>query len=142
MVKEYSDSDELSINILKVDPEVVSATGMPQLTQIKGLDPQRQWYLFEQIRPFCKSNLTADITCPQPNCPKPATKVAQPASKEVQAASTIAEQIPPVLSSPTKKGTKRSARNVTNPDTRNARVQKVVPNCHTVIVYFCKVGSV
>ena len=39
MVKEYSDSDELSINILKVDPEVVSATRMPQLTQIKGLDP-------------------------------------------------------------------------------------------------------
>lgn len=31
MVKEYSDSDELSINILKVDPEVVSATGCPSL---------------------------------------------------------------------------------------------------------------
>jgi len=107
MVKEYSDSDELSINILKVDPEVVSATGMPQLTQIKGLDPQRQWYLFEQIRPFCKSNLTADITCPQPNFPKPATKVAQPTSKEAQAASTSTEQTPPVLYSPTKKGTKR-----------------------------------
>ena len=107
MVKEYSDSDELSINILKVDPEVVSATGMPQLTQIKGLDPQRQWYLYEQIQPFCKSNLTADITCPQPNCPKPAPKVAQPASKEAQSASTSTEQTPPVLSSPTKKGTKR-----------------------------------
>jgi len=115
----------LSINILKVDPEVVSATGMPQLTQIKGLDPQRQWYMFEQIRPFCKSNLTADITCPQPNCPKPATEVAQPASKEAQAASTSTEQTPPVLSSPTKKGTKRNARNVINQDVGIASITAI-----------------
>jgi hypothetical protein len=32
---------------------------------------KRQWYLYEQIRPFCKTNLAADFTCPKPNIPKP-----------------------------------------------------------------------
>ena len=37
----------------------------------KGLDAQRQWYLYEQIRPFCHSNLAKDITCPKPTVSKP-----------------------------------------------------------------------
>ena len=42
----------------------------PQLTSINGLDAKHQWYLFQQIRPFCKSVLSADFTCPKPSCPK------------------------------------------------------------------------
>ena len=65
-----SDTDEVAVNILKVDHQIITA-GLPNLTLIKGLDPQRQWYLYEHIRLFCKSNLSADCTCPQPSCPKP-----------------------------------------------------------------------
>lgn len=35
-----------------------------------GLDANRKWYLFEKIREFC-SVATRDITCPQPDVPKP-----------------------------------------------------------------------
>ena len=36
-----------------------------------GIDAARHWYLFEQMRPFCRSNLAADMTCPKPTVPKP-----------------------------------------------------------------------
>jgi hypothetical protein len=36
-----------------------------------GLQPQRQWYLYDNIQQFCSSNLAADITCPKPNVPRP-----------------------------------------------------------------------
>ena len=49
MVREYYDSDVLASNILKVDHQNIIDAGMPSLAQIKGLDPQRQWYLDEQI---------------------------------------------------------------------------------------------
>ena len=46
---------------------------MPDKTDIPGLDLKRQWYLYEQIRPHCKSNLAADLTCPKPKSPKPSS---------------------------------------------------------------------
>ena len=71
VVQEYSDTKELSMNLLKVDHQQVITAGLPQLTPIKGLDLERQWYLYEQIRPFCKNALFADLTCPLPSGPKP-----------------------------------------------------------------------
>ena len=71
MFKEFSNSQEICINILKVDHQLLLTAGMPSLTDVKGLDEKRQWYLYEQIRPFCKTNLAADFTCPKPNVPKP-----------------------------------------------------------------------
>ena len=67
-VRKYSQSPEHSIQILKCRP---NATDTPQQILPKGLDLERQWYLFEKIRPFCSCNLAADITCPQPSAPKP-----------------------------------------------------------------------
>ena len=52
MLKEYS---EVAINIVKVNSQGIIIAGMPSLTHIKGPDPQQQWYLYEQINPFCKS---------------------------------------------------------------------------------------
>ena len=71
ILREYSDTEGHAINILKVSAQDVCTAGLPNPTHIKGLDPQRKWYLYEQIRPFCMSNLTADFTCPLPTCPKP-----------------------------------------------------------------------
>ena len=36
-----------------------------------GLDPARQWYLYEHIRQFCGSRLAQDLTCPKPTVLKP-----------------------------------------------------------------------
>ena len=67
-VREYSHSPKHSFQILKSHP---NATDRPQQILPKGLDIERQWYLFEKIRPFCSSRLAADITCPKPIAPKP-----------------------------------------------------------------------
>ena len=44
---------------------------MPEVILPPGLDAQRQWYLYEQIRPFCNNELAANMTCPLPSVPKP-----------------------------------------------------------------------
>ena len=44
---------------------------MPETKEAKGLDAKRQWYLYDQIRPFCASTLQADFTCPKPTIPRP-----------------------------------------------------------------------
>ena len=54
MVREYSDSDEVAINILKVDHQKIITAGMPSLTHIKGLDSQRQWYLMNKSDPSAR----------------------------------------------------------------------------------------
>ena len=76
MVRQYSNTDEISINILRIDHQAILMAEAPQLLPGKGLDPQRQWYLYEQIRPFCKSTLSADFTCPEPTVLKPGRLVA------------------------------------------------------------------
>lgn len=71
-VKEYADSKELKINIFKKDVAVSSLRGQrPPAIQPRGLDPARQWYLYDNIRQFCSSNLAKDITCPLPSVPRP-----------------------------------------------------------------------
>jgi hypothetical protein len=53
-------SSENAIDIHKLPHEVIP----------KGLDLKRQWYLYEEISPFCSSPETASITCPRPTQPK------------------------------------------------------------------------
>ena len=45
-----------------------------------GLTVERQWYLYDKIRPFCSSNLAADLTCPKPLVSK-ASAVVQTSGK-------------------------------------------------------------
>ena len=48
-------------------------SSLPSLTEIPGVDLKRQWYLYENISQHCNSRLAADLTCPKPSLPKPAT---------------------------------------------------------------------
>ena len=69
-LKEYSDSSEQWLPILKTGICLIDLDTMPTEKTIPDLDLKRQWYLFEQIRPHCKTNLSKDLTCPQPSAPK------------------------------------------------------------------------
>lgn len=70
--KELADSPEVHISLLRAPKSTIPNTDvLPSIIVPKGLDPHRQWYLFEQIRPFCHSNLSKDFTCPKPTVPKP-----------------------------------------------------------------------
>ena len=68
-VREFSDSPEMQFTILKKGLSLEALhTTMPEKTAIPGLDINQQWYLYEHIRPHCK---TKDMTCPRPTQPKP-----------------------------------------------------------------------
>ena len=62
-VKEYVDSPEEKVNVFKKDVNESSLRGQ-QPTEItpSGLDAKQQWYLYNEIRPFCSNNLAKDIT--------------------------------------------------------------------------------
>jgi hypothetical protein len=42
----------------------------PNVSIIKGVDPARQWYLYEHIRQHCYSEEAKELTCPKPTIPK------------------------------------------------------------------------
>ena len=73
-VKQYLDSDEEKVKLLKPNVQISDLKGQPEETNIPGLDLTRQWYLYDNIRMHCKSTLAANITCPKPSQPKPTTK--------------------------------------------------------------------
>ena len=68
-VRERSDTVEQDIDLLK-EPWTPDADTKPDVIPPKGLNPDRQWYLYEQIRPFCPPN-DQDTTCPLPTVPRP-----------------------------------------------------------------------
>ena len=66
--RQFADSPEECFNLLKGDahpPEALPAERVPN-----GLSAARQWYLHNQIRPFCTDE-TKDTTCPRPTVPVP-----------------------------------------------------------------------
>ena len=68
ILQEHSRAERESYNISKCPiPEDV----FPQQIQAKLLYLERQWYLYETVRPFCSCTLAGDITCPRPTEPKP-----------------------------------------------------------------------
>ena len=75
-LRQHSTSEETHFSILKPNADLSAMKALPQLTPIPGLDLQRQWYLYDNIRQHCKSTLSADITCPKPTLPKPSARVA------------------------------------------------------------------
>uniref|UniRef100_A0A8W8MKS9 Uncharacterized protein n=1 Tax=Magallana gigas TaxID=29159 RepID=A0A8W8MKS9_MAGGI len=72
-VREYATSQEVSVNILKagaaVDPTVLPLVILPS-----GLDAHRQWYLFNEVAPYCVNK----ESCPKPTVPKPLIKIDLP----------------------------------------------------------------
>ena len=68
-VKERSDTVERDIDLLK-EPWTPDVDAKPGVIPPKGLSPDRQWYLYEQIRPFCPPD-DQDSVCPLPSVPRP-----------------------------------------------------------------------
>ena len=68
-VKEHADSAEVQFNLLK-HPWSPRSEDLPDTISPQGLSAERQWYLYEQIRPFCPEE-AKDLTCPRPRCAKP-----------------------------------------------------------------------
>jgi len=67
-VKEFHDSPEIECDLL-VGKAVVS-TDLPDIIPAPGLDNKRQWYLFNQIRDFCRESVQ-DVVCPKPTITEP-----------------------------------------------------------------------
>ena len=67
--KDYSDSPCTPITSLK-QPWTPKSTELPPVITPSGLSPEREWYLFDKIRPFCERRYQ-DITCPMPDLELP-----------------------------------------------------------------------
>ena len=87
-MKGYSDSAEVSIHCLKSPNTSIDSSILPEVIAPKGLDAKRQWYLYEQIRPFRPSNLQADFTYPKPKVSKRTTDKSSHPSKSNAASAT------------------------------------------------------
>ena len=69
IIKEYSNSLQKTINLLR-DPSILpSNTELPTVLTPTGLSPDRQWYLYDRIREFCPDS-TKDLVCPLPSIPR------------------------------------------------------------------------
>jgi len=71
--KEFSNSEEIKVSLLKPNI-VIKKEDKPQELTAPGLDSNRQWYLYQQIMQYCRTEAAKDLTCPKPNCPKSAVK--------------------------------------------------------------------
>ena len=67
ILKEASDSEEVIQNLLLVQPP---PDQFPPLMQPAGLSPQREWYLYYEIREFASPE-KQDLVAPLPTVPKP-----------------------------------------------------------------------
>ena len=72
--KRQSD-EEKKFNLLR-SPNTLPPAELPEELTPPGLDTERQWYLFDEVREFC-SEKGADITCPRPTVPNPKKLVAE-----------------------------------------------------------------
>ena len=80
--KEHSDTTEVKFSMFK-ESWSPNKADLPEIVPPRGLSAERQWYLYEQIRPFCPDE-DKDLTCPLPRVPKPGRKT--PAPEEVEEA--------------------------------------------------------
>ena len=71
-MKMHSYSTEGKFQLLK-QPWTPDSNELPDIVVPKSLSAERQWYLYDQIRPFCRDS-AKDITCPYPNIPKPGSR--------------------------------------------------------------------
>ncbi len=67
-VKERSESAEVEFELLKAP--WAAEEDFPAVVPPHGLNADRQWYLYETIRPFCQDR-DKDTVCPLPSVPKP-----------------------------------------------------------------------
>lgn len=67
--KQYTDSPGKSVNLLK-ETWNPTYSDLPDIIPPNGLSLERQWYLYDKIRPFCEPRYQ-NITCPLPSSPRP-----------------------------------------------------------------------
>ena len=65
MVREAFDDQPKEVKILKAPIANLSATSLPELLPRGGITPERQLYLFKEIRDFVPSAFQ-DTLCPTP----------------------------------------------------------------------------
>ena len=68
-VKTQADAEESALDLLRADWQPSPST-LPQRIKPRGLSDERQWYLYERIRPFCSYG-HRDTVCPEPSVPNP-----------------------------------------------------------------------
>ena len=65
-VRDYASSDDISINIMKSGTmQNLQPAQIPIVISQKGLDAQRQWYLYQEVAPCCQNKKV----CPKPCVP-------------------------------------------------------------------------
>ena len=67
-MKQFSDSVGVSFTMLDDEEWCAGADELPPVIKPVGFSPTRQWYLYRQIREFCRDG-TEDLTCPKPFMP-------------------------------------------------------------------------
>ena len=77
---------------------------MPPIVEHQGMSAERQWYLYDKIRPYY-SNKSKDLTCPLPSVPRPGTPVPTPVSspRSLALTSTVQFQLPTSTFPPSKR---------------------------------------
>ena len=80
--KKHSDlpEEEFDINKHSWSPD---KDDLPSVIPPRGLSADRQWYLYEQIRPYCPDE-DKDTTCPKPTVPKPGRSTPGPEQESSQ----------------------------------------------------------
>ena len=63
--KVYSDSVSTTFQMLADEDWCPRSHELPRIVSPAGLSPARQWYLYQQIREYCRIG-TEDLTCPKP----------------------------------------------------------------------------
>ena len=66
-----ADGPVTEVNILKVNSALI-CNDLPPVVTPKGLTSERQWCLYDKIRPYCREECK-DLTCPLPEAPQPVT---------------------------------------------------------------------
>ena len=67
--RRFSDSEPESFNLLK-PCGTINPILLPAVLESKGINNDRQWYLFSEIRDFCYNVEAKNETCPKPLKPK------------------------------------------------------------------------
>ena len=65
---------------------------LPPVVPPKGLTSERQWYLYDKIRRYCRDECK-DLTCPLPDTPRPSSRQSTPGIVEDEDAPVSPSQI-------------------------------------------------
>ena len=75
MLKNIQTLKKSEINIMKRGQIQIDSETLPDTIIPKGLDAARQWYLYDEIRPYCKNTSETLTSCCKLTCAKPSQRV-------------------------------------------------------------------